>query len=83
MSTFYDIPDTEFIWHGEWADPEIEYKGELVNYYAIEDSLYDFFRDEYKDVYGSGEVDGSKFEEWLSMNHALAYELLELAIGEE
>ena len=35
MQKFYGIENINFIWHGEWNDPEIEYKGNLINYYTI------------------------------------------------
>lgn len=47
--TFYGIDDIYLIWHGEWADPELEYNGRLYNYYAIEDTLWNEFCDECKE----------------------------------
>lgn len=43
--------DIEFVWHGEWADPELIYKGYSFNYWDIEDALwYDFLEEKgYKD----------------------------------
>ena len=26
------VPGTKFIWNGEWADPEVEYDGEITKY---------------------------------------------------
>lgn len=43
MANFwYGIPDVEFIWHGEWADPELRYGG-IVSKSAndLEDFLYE------------------------------------------
>ena len=34
------------IWHGEWADPEISYKGMVVNYYAVEDTIWEEYKTE-------------------------------------
>lgn len=42
---FYGVPEVEFIWHGEWADPEVAYKGKLYSYIDLEDTLYDDFKD--------------------------------------
>ena len=39
MKEWRNIPGTELIWHGEWADPEIIYKGKSVNYWSVEDAL--------------------------------------------
>lgn len=30
---WHGVPGARFIWHGEWADPEIEYEGHLINYW--------------------------------------------------
>lgn len=32
--------------HGEWCDPEIEYKGYLFNYWDVEKILFDDFNDD-------------------------------------
>lgn len=42
---FYGVPEVEFIWHGEWADPEVAYKGNVYSYTDVEDALYDDFKD--------------------------------------
>lgn len=34
------VPGAIFIWHGEWADPEILYEGHLLNSSDVEDSLW-------------------------------------------
>lgn len=50
-STYRGIPNTRFIWHGEWADPEVLYTDDdgdelLFNYYNVEDVLYSEFMDD-------------------------------------
>ena len=40
------IRGVNLIWHGEWADPELSYKGKVVNYYAVEDTIWDEYKDE-------------------------------------
>ena len=44
QETWRGIPGTKFIWHGEWADPEILYQGKLINGSELED----FFHNEWK-----------------------------------
>lgn len=39
------VPGAIFVSHGEWADPEILYKGKEINYYNIEDALWDFYNE--------------------------------------
>ena len=36
-------PDIEMIWHGEWADPDLEYKGYIFNYWDVEDAMWEDF----------------------------------------
>ena len=78
MGNFYGIPGIKFISHGEWSDPEVEYKGYTFNYWDVEDSLYDLFKQEFEpyedDLYVSkdtGEV--LSFEDWLNQNKDLVY----------
>lgn len=34
------------IWYGEWSDPEISYKGKVVNYYDVEDTIWEEYKEE-------------------------------------
>lgn len=43
---FYGIEGVYFIYHNEWADPEIEYKGNRYNYYDLEDMLCSIWEEE-------------------------------------
>lgn len=47
--TWYGVPGSTFVWHGEWSDPEIyfDYEGEqyVFNGSEMEDILWDNFRD--------------------------------------
>ena len=36
-------PDIEMIWNGAWADPDLEYKGYIFNYWDVEDAMWDDF----------------------------------------
>jgi hypothetical protein len=38
------------IWHGEWADPELECDGYVANYYDVENYLYENAKDDGIDV---------------------------------
>lgn len=42
----FGLKDARFIWHGEWADPEIEYKEKIYNYYDIEDYLWSLYEED-------------------------------------
>lgn len=90
---FYGIPDVEFIWHGEWSDPEIAYQGKLYNYYDLENSLYELFEEDIENgdvvIDASGYEPGpwndaeqrakdDKFAEWVKDNASLVYDEIEL-----
>lgn len=76
---FYGIEDINFIWHGEWSDPEIEYKGQLINYYTIENSLYEVFLDQLS----NNENDGLNFVDWVYKNKYLVYDYINLYLESE
>ena len=50
MSTYRGVPGTTFIWHGEYSDPEIEYKGHIFNYYDVEDGLWSYYCEQCEDM---------------------------------
>ena len=79
MKKFYGIEDINFIWHGEWSDPEIEYKGNFINYYTIKDSLYEIFLDELRNETN----EGMNFTEWVYANKDLVYEEIEVYLESE
>lgn len=57
--TWRGVPGTTFIYHGEWSDPEIAYKGELLNYWDVEEGLQYSYQADVE----SGDFEGS-FDEW-------------------
>ena len=71
---FYDVPEVEFIYKNSTEDPELEYKGQLFNYYELEDVLYlDYEEDIENDIIPYG----TTFEEWIEDNHQLVYNYLD------
>lgn len=40
------IKDIDFIWHGEWKDPELSYNGMTVNYYDVEDTIWEEYMED-------------------------------------
>jgi len=72
---FYGLDGIEFIWHGEWADPEVEYEGRRFNYYDLEDPLWEIFREERETE--CQPVNEDEFPGWVRQNRALAIEILE------
>lgn len=55
------VPETTFIWHGEWADPEILYKGQLLSSEAIEESLWISYQ---SDLSEGKIAPNMSFDEW-------------------
>ena len=47
-SYYRGIRGIHLIWHGEWADPELSYKGKVVNYYAVEDTIWEEYKEDRK-----------------------------------
>ena len=38
------IRGIQFIWHGSQADPELGYQGKVVNYWDVENTLWEDYR---------------------------------------
>ena len=76
---WYGIKDIGFIWHGAWSDPEIEYKGRVLNSTIVEDTMWERYCEDC-------ELDGTtpnddEFELYMKTNTYEVYELIELALG--
>lgn len=41
-----DVPEVFMVWHGEYSDPELEYNGKRLNYWDVEDSVYDYYKEQ-------------------------------------
>ena len=59
LPLFYGIPAVYFIWRGEWSDPQIRYRGHVVNYFEVENYFWSMFREEFPN--GTEE----DFDKWL------------------
>lgn len=76
---FYGVPGIKFIWHGEWSDPEVEYKGIRFDYYDLEDPLWDEYKSEMEEE--GKKADMSEFDDWVYDNKDLVYEFAEHMIA--
>ena len=47
LPNWYGIQDVGFIWHGEWAPPEVEYNGKTANAIEVGESLWEDFYEEF------------------------------------
>ena len=64
--TWRGVPGTRYIWHGEWADPEIEYKGYLINANDVEDFFYDRYMEGIQDQGFGTEGYDEAFDDWMN-----------------
>lgn len=84
MANYRGIKDIKFVWHGEWADPELIYKGHSFNYWEVEDALWG----EYVEQECKGKADKGndyEFASWLKKNTDYVYGYLNdwIAANEE
>ena len=78
---FYGIKGIEIILHGQWADPELKYKGKLYNYILVETIMWDIYYEycEYSNI----EETEEDFELFVYENKDTVIDLLESMEGEE
>ena len=56
----------EFIWHGEWSDPELRFKGHTIDVWSIEDFCCDVMHEE-----GLNTDDDKVFNSWVRKHQEL------------
>ena len=62
--TYRGVPNSIFIWHGEWSDPEVLYKGISLNVNDIEDGLWYSYKDTCEE--NNTKPTEEDFEDWLN-----------------
>lgn len=68
LPNWHGCPEIKFVWHGEWATPEIVYKGNVMYSSDIEDVLWDrFLEDGGTDDYDNPEVE-KEFDDYVCEN---------------
>lgn len=72
---FYGIYGIEFIYHGDWSDPELIWHKKSFNYYDVETPLYYDYVD-YCNENGTKPNDDD-FAAWAKKNAALASDYLQ------
>lgn len=75
---WYGIKDIGFISHGAWSDPEIEYKGRVLNSIIVENTMWERYNEEC-------EADGvtpdeDDFALYMESHPEDVYELIEIAL---
>ena len=71
------IEGVTFIWHGDWSDPELGYKGYAINEPTATDGLYAMFHEE------TGSDNNDAFSTWLKENKGLLFDALDYLIREK
>lgn len=72
----WGVPGITFIWHGEWADPEIAYKDHLFNFRDVEDAIADMLSEDY-DLDWSDDISDADWDAWVKDNHETIRGLLD------
>lgn len=75
LPNWYGIENVGFVWHNEWADPEIEYKGKRFSCYIVEDTMWERYKEE-----NGKYADEKLFSQYMRNNIDAVYELCELAL---
>lgn len=84
MANYRGIPNIKFVWHGDWADPELIYKGHSFNYWDLEDALWgDYVEQECEGNADKG--NDNEFNSWIKKNIDYVYGYLNdwIAANEE
>lgn len=71
---WYGIEEIGFVWHGSWADPEIEYKGKRCSCFVVENTMWERFNED------CPAVDEDKFYEYMRERENDVIDLCELAL---
>ena len=61
--TYRGVPGSTYIWHGEWADPEVIWDGVSLNCEDIEESLWCSYKDDCEE--NGQEPTNEGYEAWL------------------
>lgn len=72
-STWCGVPGTKHVWHGEWSDPEVEYKGKLYNEWDLQEYIGEAFNDYCKENNIEVKDWSVEFAKWLEKNPDYAY----------
>ena len=59
---WFGIKGAKYIYHGDWADPEIQYDGMSLNYFDVEEFLLDEYREEHPE-----DKNDKGFDDWMKM----------------
>lgn len=75
---WYGLPEVGFIWHGAWADPELEYKGKEFNSHIVEDTMWERYNEYCEE--NDKIPDYDDFAKYMTEHEDEVYELLDLVV---
>lgn len=78
MKGWHGIKGIRFIYHGDYSDAEIEYKGHVLNEHDVEDALYSRYLEDCREEGRKDTFEG--FSEFMRNNERLVKEYIEDAI---
>lgn len=78
------VEGVTMIWHGEWSDPELEYDGKVANYWDVENTMWERYKEECRsaDFYHFSEDDDKEFNRFCRDYAEDVYELIEMCSQE-
>lgn len=80
--SWYGIPSIKFVWHNEWADPEIEYRGKRCSCYVVEDTMWErWTHDDDGSLIHGREEDYEGFNQYMIDNADEVEYLTQVALG--
>lgn len=79
--TYRGVKGSKYIYHGEWSDPEILWKGKLINANEMEEGLWQMYNEQCEEYKEEPTEDG--FDEWIKDlgSDFIAYILDETILG--
>lgn len=66
MTKWLGCDHIEFIWHGEWADPELKFKDSVIDQWSIEEFCCEAMKEE-----GLDYKDNGVYSKWVREHQSL------------
>jgi len=74
---FYGIYGIHFIWNGNAADSHLRYKGKTVNYYNVENTLWERYKEEFpNDKWEDLMTDDARWKRWVKSHSSEVKEII-------
>lgn len=74
---FYGIYGIEFVYHGDWSDPEIIWHGKSFDYFDVENPMWEVFSEECEEKLVPVSDREDMFPGWVKSHASLAREYLQ------